>query len=508
MNKDRLFEFLLVLVAIVLGITLRVSLYSNEYPFNDGGMFFSIVQDLQNQECCSLPSHISYNNLSIPFMYPPLGFLLVSTLVSTFAIDIFDAFVYVPLFFSVATIPVFYIFVKNIAPKPVALLSTLLFSAYPRGFIWLIMGGGVTRAPGMLFALFSLYFFTKYSNPQKKLNIILSTIFAALCFLSHFEWAFFLATSLLVLTIFHKKFLLYRKDALLIIGTSTFFTCIWLVYQIINIGSISPLISFLGAGFTQAFFGAMLLLNLTYLTQEYMFPLVGVLGVVGLLYERKRNMWLSVWPLIPLILTPRTANNYLTIPFAIAASSILYRLFIDKKESITVPIFSNFIVVAVIYTLVGSFTLQSSPYVRDGAYTSITSEKVQSFSWINNNTAQESRFLVIPKHYEDTWSINPLAEWFPALSKRQSINTAQGTEWLPDDQFVHRVKFYGEILGCYFSKIECYEDVSNKYGYNYDYIYLERGVDDITRLSIANSKTYTSIYQSGNISIYKKFPSE
>ena len=35
-------------------------------------------------------------------------------------------------------------------------MATLAFALIPRSYEWLIMGGGITRAPGMLFALLAL----------------------------------------------------------------------------------------------------------------------------------------------------------------------------------------------------------------------------------------------------------------------------------------------------------------------------------------------------------------
>ncbi|MBK8419302.1 hypothetical protein [Candidatus Villigracilis saccharophilus] len=43
------------------------------FPLNDGGMFLSMIRDLRASHY-SLPALTSYNNLNIPYAYPPFGF--------------------------------------------------------------------------------------------------------------------------------------------------------------------------------------------------------------------------------------------------------------------------------------------------------------------------------------------------------------------------------------------------------------------------------------------------
>ncbi len=43
------------------------------FPLNDGGMFLSMIRDLRGSHY-SLPGLTSYNNLNIPYAYPPFGF--------------------------------------------------------------------------------------------------------------------------------------------------------------------------------------------------------------------------------------------------------------------------------------------------------------------------------------------------------------------------------------------------------------------------------------------------
>ena len=49
-------------------------------------------------------------------------------------------------------------------------------------------------------------------------------------------------------------------------------------------------------------------------------------------------------------------------------------------------------------------------------------------AWISDNTDEAAEFISISTQ---PWWLDPISEWFPALAKRNNINTVQGTEWLP-----------------------------------------------------------------------------
>jgi hypothetical protein len=49
--------------------------------------------------------------------------------------------------------------------------------------------------------------------------------------------------------------------------------------------------------------------------------------------------------------------------------------------------------------------------------------------WIADNTPPSSQFLVISP--AQSWEVDYIYEWFPAIAQRRSVLTVQGTEWLP-----------------------------------------------------------------------------
>jgi len=66
--------------AVLLGVGVRAfHVLSHGFPLNDGGLFFSMVRDLQAAHY-HLPAFTSYNDAGIPYAYSPLGFYLAGLL--------------------------------------------------------------------------------------------------------------------------------------------------------------------------------------------------------------------------------------------------------------------------------------------------------------------------------------------------------------------------------------------------------------------------------------------
>ncbi|MDO8752325.1 MAG: hypothetical protein Q7J80_00405, partial [Anaerolineales bacterium] len=72
---------LILFTAIIFGTLFRLlPAWMAGFPINDGGMFYTMIQDLQSNQYIP-PLYTTYNNLNIPFVYPPLGFY-IGTLIS------------------------------------------------------------------------------------------------------------------------------------------------------------------------------------------------------------------------------------------------------------------------------------------------------------------------------------------------------------------------------------------------------------------------------------------
>ena len=142
----------------------------------------------------------SYNGGSIPFTYPPLGFYLTAGLHLTTGASLLDVMAWLPALIATLTIPAFYLLARRLLERSdLALMATLAFALIPRSYEWLIMGGGITRAPGMLFALLALAAVIRLVHRPTWKDASLLGILIALTALSHLEMAWFTFFSLLLL---------------------------------------------------------------------------------------------------------------------------------------------------------------------------------------------------------------------------------------------------------------------------------------------------------------------
>jgi hypothetical protein len=135
-----------------------------------------------------------------------------------------------------------------------------------------------------------------------------------------------------------------------------------------------------------------------------------------------------------------------------------------------------------------------------------------AFNWIKENTPPGSRFLILTG--ESELFCDSVQEWFPALTKRVSITTIQGNEWLPDKMFARSVALQNGVQSCMegSSPLGCIE----KYDLQFGYIYVKkqgtlknycrvvapisRGSDLIAALKENNQ--YRLDYQSDAVSIF------
>src|SRR5512135_1165483 len=83
-------------LAIIVGAFLRLhSVLNSSFPLGDGGLFYTMAHDLQAANF-KLPFYTTYNTGQIPFVYPPLGIYLASSLSFIFKFSLLDIFRIVP----------------------------------------------------------------------------------------------------------------------------------------------------------------------------------------------------------------------------------------------------------------------------------------------------------------------------------------------------------------------------------------------------------------------------
>ena len=133
---------LLLLVAFMFGAWLRLMPAATAgFPLNDGGMFYSMIRDLR-QNGYAIPFSTTYNNLNIPFAYPPLAFYFAGWLADLFHLQDQVILLWLPAAVNILTLPAFALLANSLLKSPIkAALATLFYTLTPLSMDWFLMGG-------------------------------------------------------------------------------------------------------------------------------------------------------------------------------------------------------------------------------------------------------------------------------------------------------------------------------------------------------------------------------
>ncbi len=498
-NQRQQFAALILITAILFGLFIRLAAPMNAGgPVNDGGLFLQMTHDLQSNHFV-LPAVTLYNDADIPFAYPPIGFIITGLIQSLTKIPLITLFTYLPAVFSSIAILAFYFLALQITKDDLkASLAALFYAMIPKSFDWLIMGGGVTRAPAVCFSFLTLAFAYRLFTTKEARNIIPTAVFAALLVLTHPEITFQTAFSVFVLALF---FLRNRKSfyhALIVVVFVVVLTSPWWL-TVLSRHGLAPFQAALGAH-PRDFATSLLYLFQFNLSGEPILAVVAVLGLIGLIRDfRHHDFFLPAWIGLSFLSDPRAAPFASLTPLILLAvkgfESTLKGLGESAPiESGFVSKFSRYVLFGVIAYLFLSGTIASMQF---GNSLRILREERQALNWIVDNTPTDSRFLVLTG---DAALSDPLSEWFPALTERVSLVTVQGHEWTPDSPLQENVRAYNRAQLCLKSDSICLS------GWNFDYLYIrkvkpqkEGGVEQQVSLleaSLRESGEYAVVYDS------------
>ena len=489
----------------------------SSFPLNDGGMFYTMVQDIQAAGF-KLPMFTSFNSSLIPFAYPPLS-LYVTALLNTLPLPLLSLFRFLPLVVSTLTVPAFFLLAKQVLKSKDVLLATLIFTLLPRSFEWQIMGGGITRSFGQLFSILTLAYSAKFFRQSSKTYFLISSLLLALTIISHLELTFFAVSSLIFLTLHFTPNFSGIKKVSAIILTSLILTSPWWMLILARHG-LSPFLNAAASGL-QAFdpTSYTLFLTLSSVTDEVFLPVLGTLTLLGLVITiQKRAWWLLSWFYLPIIIAPRNFLNFIVVPMSLVITHAVTSLLLPFFTHIIKPFsFRSLLALLIIplYLLVSAiaFILPGNRY-----FDSVSSSEKTAIEWVKQYTPPNSRFLILSPQIFSSWGMDSLLEWFPALSQRISLATPQGTEWLPNHEFRLRKKLHQKIKGCYLQDPSCLESIFSSPTFRslpiFQYILISRDNSLLSQAcevclltqQLQNSPRYKSVYQNPQVTIFSFSP--
>jgi len=274
------FSILGLVLAIIIGGFVRIIHIINlDFPLNDGALFYSMILDLQ-ASFYELPQYTTYNHANIPYVYPPLPFYITGFLSDLIGWDLLNIIRVLPAIISILTIPAFFLLCKNILTKKWQIsIATFAFALMPTAFDWLIVGGGLTRAYGYLFAILALSQIYSLFTAYNKRHIYLAILFSSLTVLSHPGTTWFLFFSSGIIVIFKcQKSSQWLSNIALVVSGVMLMTAPWWVTVVLNhTGTV-----FLYPFQTESLSVVSILIPLTFLfTNEPLLDILAFCGLIG-----------------------------------------------------------------------------------------------------------------------------------------------------------------------------------------------------------------------------------
>jgi len=506
------------LLGIFFGGAIRLMpVLNSNFPLNDGGLFFTMTKDLI-AEGFRIPDFTSYNHLEIPFVYPPLGFYMAGGINEVTGWDLLDVFRFLPAIFSILAIPAFYFLAKTISSNEFSLgLSVLMFSFLPPTVEWVIMGGGITRAPGFLFSLLALRSGYLLFFQKKKKNIILTAIFSSITILFHPEAAVHTAAGIFVFFLFSRRYKEGLLKSIIVAILILLLTSFWWLSIVANHG-FSP---FTAAG-TTGLHNVNNLLNfiLFNFTQEKGLTITGVFALIGIfLFMSKKRMMILCWFLVTFVAGPRSAPLYLAPIIALLAGTVLTQILMqiddeynrkkveaDNRQFLSGKISKIFLTILILHwSISGLITVYDVLTI----YT-LSQSDIKAMEWVKENVSTDKKFLILSgiSPFRDATS-----EWFPTITKRISVATIQGHEWINDYDFNEKMENFSELQKCTLETLDCIDEWENESKLGYDYIYLRKYVyiqnygnipTDALLNSLLGRNGFTLVYETDSVLVFKR----
>jgi len=307
---DDFAAFWLASLAVGLGIWVRYFLVQTGqgFPLNDGGMFYSIVEDIKHSGY-RLPEFTSYNGGGIPFAYPFLAFYAAALFSDVTGQTTFQVLNFLPLFFSILTIPAFFLLARAVLPTRLsASLAVLVFAVIPRSFNWEIVGGGLTRSPGLFFAILATWQGYLLVTTQRRVQIGTTSLLASLALLCHPQMGWFVVFSLGLMVAINGRNRTAAIQMAIVAACVAVLTAPWWLHLLLLFGP-GPLLSALQSG-NHSLLAPLRLLALNF-TEEPFFPVAMAFGLLGLAWSLRTGRYLlPLWLVLIFVLDSRKSATF------------------------------------------------------------------------------------------------------------------------------------------------------------------------------------------------------
>lgn len=446
----RSFFWSVVALATGLALLARFSVMAPPgFPLGEGGLFVLFSQLILDGGF-ALPAQAQYGAANLPFAYPPAGFYLAAAVSRVTGAELLDVYYFLPITLNVLAVPAFcYLARQFTGDRAILAGAALLYALLPESFIWQITGGGLPRALAALLSILAIATALDCARRPRKRLILLCGVLVGLAILSHLEWGMFAAIGV--------TFALITK------GTGWSRVVLTLAAGAIALAVIAPwLLAVFGQHGVDPFLSSSSASQWNFkfveriLTADLFANVLAWPAILGMIKALQDREWfLLSWAPVIITTTPRMGDSSgLAIPTAIlaaygvrlvadfiqgeAARELLpgaaARLFDGSRSRFGMRL-------GTLAVLAITLAVLASPlrwiFIDRRIVEQIDPQSRAAMAWIARNTSPDSRFVVVSD--ANNWWGDRIAEWFPVLTRRASLTTAQGLEWAGKGVFVSKL---------------------------------------------------------------------
>ncbi|MCZ2127824.1 MAG: glycosyltransferase family 39 protein [Anaerolineales bacterium] len=508
MNQKVRAADLFLLIALLFGIILRFyPVFANGFPLNDGGMFYAVVSDIKENRY-QPPLTLSYNQADIPFTYPPLAFYLVAALSDLIPVPLVNFFLYLPAIFNTLSIFALYLLMREIASSQEdAALTTALYALTGNAFAFQIMGGGVTRALGVLFLLLTAWQAAKLFREYRPRRLLFTILFGAGATLSHPQAALHTAAVGAIL------FLTYRRTkrgilSALIVGAGVLLlSAPWWTSALSRYG-VAPLLSASATSarslssylYTLRAFSPLNFSAIPFLIFMYLGIWISI---------RRQNFLYLAWMTLSILLDPRGAGNLILYAPSAALAAIGLNQLSARINHQNADALQRRAGGVIVFSLFLWIFLLASATDFQLINNSLKKSDLEIMDWAKRNTEADAAFVIADGSTAP--QNDPFQEWFPALTERQSRTTLQGLEWTLGEKFFARFEQLTALQQC--ADMTCLQTRTSADRVEFDYLITlmpaSQYADEVERVTRLNESAraaddFIFITQINNALIFKR----
>ena len=416
-------------------MALRYSL-GGPLPPGDGGLFYLMAQRLE-EGLPRLPAHVSFSGMELPAAYPPLGFY-ATALLGRAGVPLDEAMRYLPLVCMTAAMAVACLLLRELASSATAAaVAGLLLLGLPRFWAGQLAGGGITRAPGLLFCLVAWLLAATAAGRRQRM--LLAGACAGIALLFHPEMGLYAGAGVLFLALLRAP-QGQRRRALL---------------QTVAAGMAAAVVSSPWWGWVLWREGPGLLLGTAAGSQgdaalRLLAPLlppvygeaspwpVAVITLAGALAAASRG---RRWPLAMaawlVLVDPRKGTVAAALPLALGAGEAL-AIVVRERERMAALLLGCLALLS-LWSGLTAWTAPSWPLEK------VSAEEVATLTAAGEALGEEGTVLVLSGVH---WARDSWSDWGPVLSGREFLLTVQGSEWLGPEEFGARRERYRKVQEC------------------------------------------------------------